>query len=214
MAKIKTLSFNLVNDRILLFSFVGFVLQSFISFLNYFDTPAIEWNIRIAIYLMGLDLIFFLGRKGVWLAWCLTANIMFYFSTFKNVSYFAVIAFLIAIYPKSKIYLLAIYAINVFVICHLHNLEIMKIVFHLCSCAFIYLIMGEVVRKSKSCIVKKLNLTDDEKIILEYLKKGYKQNDIIEFSAETVSRKLKRAKVRNEIETTKELLEQFIKENS
>lgn len=33
------------------------------------------------------------------------------------------------------------------------------------------------------------------------------------FSAETVSRKLKRAKLRNEIGTTKELLEQFIKEN-
>lgn len=213
MAKIKTLSFNLVNDKILLFSFIGFILQTFISFLNYFDTPVIEWNVRIAIYLIGLDLIFFLGRKGVWLAWYLMANIMFYFSTFKNVSYFAVIVFLIAVYPKSKIFLLVTYVINVFIICHLHELEIMKIVYHLCSCAFIYLIMGEVIRKAKSCIVRKLNLTDDEKIILEYLKKGYKQNDIIEFSAETVSRKLKRAKVRNGIETTKELLEQFIKEN-
>ncbi len=212
MAKIKTLSFNLVKDKVLLFSFIGFILQTFISVLNYFDTPVIEWNIRMAIYILGLDFIFFFGRKGVWLAWCIMANVMFYFSSYKNVSYFAIIAFLIALYPKSKIYLLVTYVINVFVICHLHKLEIMKIVYHLCSCAFIYLVMGEIIKKAKSCIVRKLNLTDDEKIILEYLRKGYKQNDIIEFSAETVSRKLKRAKDRNEIKTTKELLEQFIKE--
>lgn len=213
MAKIKTLSFNLVKDKVLLFSFIGFILQTFISVLNYFDTPVIEWNIRMAIYILGLDFIFFFGRKGVWLAWCIMANVMFYFSSYKNISYFAIIAFLIALHPKSKIYLLITYVINVFVICHLHKLEIMKIVYRLCSCAFIYLIMEEIIKKAKSCIVRKLNLTDDEKIILEYLRKGYKQNDIIEFSAETVSRKLKRAKDRNEIKTTKELLEQFIKEN-
>ena len=52
----------------------------------------------------------------------------------------------------------------------------------------------------------------DEILILEYLSKGIKQNDIIEFSAETVSRKLRKAKIRNGISNTKLLVERFIKE--
>lgn len=203
---------TLINDKMLLSNFVGFLVLFFISILNYLEEPVLEWILRSAIYLLGLDFAFFIGRKGVWLTWCLIAYVMFYFSAFRNVSYFSMIVFLAVLYPKYKIVMFVAYAVNVFILSYLHELEIMKIAFHVFSCIFVYFTMQEVIKRVRKEPPRKLSLTDDEKIILSYMQKGLKQNDIIEFAPETVSRKLKKAKIRNEIKTTKELLDRYIRE--
>ena len=55
----------------------------------------------------------------------------------------------------------------------------------------------------------KLNLTEDEKKILDELAKGKIQKEIDLFSQQTISQKIKNARERNMCETTGELVEKF-----
>lgn len=213
MGYLRSRVFNFIDDRLQLFSLFGMVIFCTVSILNYFETPIFEWELRSAIYGAGIFLVFFLGHKGTWITWCIVAYVMFYFSTFRNISYFGIIVLLISFYPVLKIPMITVYGINVFVISHLHELELMKVVFHVSACLSVYLVFDETIKRVKNLTNKRLELLQDEIIILEYLSKGIKQNDIPDFCPETVSRKLRKAKIRNGISNTKLLVERFRKEN-
>ena len=137
---------------------------------------------------------------------------MFFFSSFDNALYFVIIIMLIEFYPMLKVLMIAGYCISVFIICHLHHLEIMKILFHVNACVFAFLSFNEITKRVRNLLGKKLKLTADEEIILDYLSRGFKQNDIPEFSPVTVSRKLRKAKLRNGIEKTEMLTRRYKQE--
>ncbi len=60
-----------------------------------------------------------------------------------------------------------------------------------------------------SLLKRKLDLTVDETSILEELSNGKQQKEIEQFSQNTVSRKLKKARERNGVATTDELIKRF-----
>lgn len=204
--------YSFIDDRLQLLSLVGVFTFCIISILFCYYEPSLEWKIRVAIYGCGVLFIFFFGHRGTWITWCIVAYVMFYFSSFNNALYFVIITMLIAFYPMLKIPMIAGYCINVFIICHLHHLEIMKIVFHVDACVFAFLSFTEAVKRVRNLIGKKLELTADEKIILDYLSRDFKQNDIPDFSPVTVSRKLRKAKLRNGIEKTENLTKRYKQE--
>lgn len=69
--------------------------------------------------------------------------------------------------------------------------------------------MDIIFKRIKNLASPELDLTNDEIIILQNLANGVKQNDIIEWTPETVSRKLKKARTRNGIKDTETLLMRF-----
>lgn len=206
---LKTRFYSFVDDKLQRFSLIFFILGFLLSIFNNHEFHSIEWKLRIVIYGAGIFLTFFWGNRGTWITFFLIAYIVFYFSTFKNVTYFTFVTILILFYPKFRYPMLILYLINIVIISHLHNLEIMKICYHLLICSFIYFSINEFSKRIKNVFSKELKLTEDEKIILNYLSKGIQQNDIPDFSSVTVSRKLRAAKIRNGIGSTKELIERF-----
>lgn len=115
---------------------------------------------------------------------------------------------LIAIGANPKLEKVAprIYLANVFIAYSLKRLGITPFLIHI-----VYCVMFSV--KVKYIFVvhtpDMLNLTDDEKLILDELAKGKLQKEIDLFSQQTISQKLKYARERNMIETTADLIAKY-----
>lgn len=147
--------------------------------------------------------IFFFGRKG--LAWALMiyACTLIYINNFYN--YATIFFMLVAIGADPKLKKIApwIYLTNVFVAFTLKRLGITPFSIHVVYCVMFYTKIGYVFAIHKP---ETLNLTQDEKNILEELAKGKLQKEIDLFSQQTISGKLKNARERNLVETTADLV--------
>lgn len=212
MKYLKNRIYSFIDDKLQLLSLVGVFTFCIISILFCYYEPCLEWKVRVAIYGCGVLFIFFFGHRGTWITWCIIAYVMFYFSSFNNALYFVIIIMLIEFYPMLKVLMISGYCINVFIICMLHHLEIIRIVFHVNACIFAFLSFNEITKRVKNLLGKKLELTADEDVILDYLSRGFRQNDIPDFSPVTVSRKLRKAKTRNGIEKTDALIKKYKQE--
>lgn len=209
--------YSFIDDRLQLYSLLGFISLCVISIFNFAEYHTLEWELRVIIYGAGIFLVFFFGHKGTWLTWCIIAYVMFHFTQYKNISCFAIIAVLMTFYPKFRYPMISLYGVNAFIKCYFeldNHIDALHFCFHFVYCLLIYFMVNEVSKRiSLLTTTKKLELTQDEIVILEYLSKGIKQNDIADFSAQTVSRKLRRAKIRNGISNTKKLVKAFVKQN-
>jgi len=150
--------------------------------------------------------IFFFGRKG--LAWALIiyACVLVYINNFYN--YATIFFMLVAIGadPKLKKVAPIIYLLNVFIAYTMKRLGITPFSIHLVYCLMFYTKIGYVFAIHKP---ETLNLTHDEKLILEELAKGKMQKEIDLYSQQTISGKLKNARERNLIETTPDLIMKY-----
>lgn len=205
--------YSMFYDRIERLSLIGFFVLCLFSIFNFLEESSIEWTLRSCIYGAGIFLVFFLGHKGTWITWCVSAYVMFQFTQYKNLTCFSIISVLITFFPRFRYLMIGLYVIDVFILCHfrMSQAKILNLSFHFVCCAFIYFATNEVSRRIINTY-KYLELKHDEMIILDYLSQGLKQNDIIEFSAQTVSRKMRDAKIRNNIKTTNELVKLYIKQ--
>ena len=150
--------------------------------------------------------IFFFGRKG--LAWSLMvfACILVYINNFYN---YATIFFMLVAMganPKLKKVAPIVYLVNVFIAYTMKRLGITPFMIHLIYCVMFYTKVNYVFAIHKP---QKLNLTEDEKKILDELVAGKMQKQISLFSEPTISHKIKNARERNMCETTSELLEKY-----
>lgn len=147
--------------------------------------------------------IFFFGRKG--LAWSLMifACVLVYINNFYN--YATIFFVLVAIGADPKLRKVApwIYLVNVFVAYTMKRLGITSFMIHLIYCVMFYTKMNYVFAVNKP---ERLNLTDDEKKILDELLAGKMQKEIDLYSPQTITAKIKSAKERNMCDTTPELL--------
>lgn len=205
--------YSMLYDRIQRLSLIGFFVLCLFSVLNYLDDKSVECALRICIYGAGIFLVFFFGHKGTWITWCVSAYVMFQFTRYKNLSCFSIISVLITFFPKFRYLMIGLYIIDVFILCQfrIEQTEILNLSFHFVCCAFVYFATNEVSRRIINTH-RHLELKHDEIIILDYLSQGLKQNDIIEFSAQTVSRKMRQAKNRNNVKTTDELVKLYTKQ--
>ena len=150
--------------------------------------------------------IFLFGRKG--LAWSLMifACVLVYINNFYN---YATIFFMLVAMgadPKLKKFAPFVYLVNVFVAYTMKRLGITPFMIHLIYCVMFYTKINYVFAIHKP---ESLNLTEDEKKILEELAKGKLQKEIDLYSQQTISAKLKHARERNLIETTADLVVKF-----
>lgn len=205
--------YSMIYDRIERLSLFGFFVLCLFSVFNFLEVSSIEWTLRICIYGAGIFLVFLFGHKGTWITWCVSAYVMFQFTQYKNLTCFSIISVLITFFPRFRYLMIGLYVIDVFILCHfrMDQAKILNLSFHFVCCAFVYFATNEVSRRVINTH-KHLELKHDEMIILDYLSQGLKQNDIIEFSAQTVSRKMRDAKSRNNIKTTNELVRLYTKQ--
>ena len=153
--------------------------------------------------------IFFFGRKG--LAWALMiyACTLVYINNFYN---YATIFFMLVAMgadPKLKKVAPLIYITNVFVAFTLKRLGITPFSIHLVYCLMFYTKIRYVFAIHKP---EKLNLTDDERKILDLKLQGKMQKEIDLFSPQTITAKMKTARERNLCETTEELMAKYAAE--
>ena len=136
---------------------------------------------------------------------------MVYINNFYN--YATIFFMLIAIGANPKIRKAApwIYLANVFVAYSLKRLCITPFIIHIVYCVMFYVKVNYVFVVHKP---NKLNLTDDERKILDELKAGKMQKQIDLWSEQTVSAKIKSARERNMCDSTNELLSLYRLENN
>ena len=210
LAKIKQKVELLRNDSELL---KIFLLHIFLIGLHFYEykTNCIEyyWYLRAGGCGVISLFIFLFGRKGLSYGLMLFSCTLVYVNNFYN--YATIFFMLIAIgaNPKLKKFAPWIYLINVVVSFNLKKLDIIAFLIHI-----VYVFMFQIKINYVFAVNKpeKLNLTEDEKLILAELAKGKLQKEIDLFSEQTITHKLKNARERNMCNSTAELLSKFTSE--
>ena len=197
----------LKNDKKLsLIFFLHLLLIVLHVYENYVGEIEYHWYLRAGGCGLISFCIFFFGRKG--LAWALMiyACVLVYINNFYNYATIFFLLVAIGADPKLKKVAPLVYLLNVFIAFTMKRLGITPFSIHLVYCLMFYTKIGYVFAIHKPEI---LNLTQDEKNILEELAKGKMQKEINLFSQQTISAKIKNARERNLIETTPDLIQKY-----
>ncbi len=212
LAKIKQKVELLRNDSELL---KIFLLHIFLIGLHFYEykTNCIEyyWYLRAGGCGVISLFIFLFGRKGLSYGLMLFSCTLVYVNNFYNYATIFFVLIAVGANPKLKKFAPWIYLINVVVSFSLKRLDIVAFLIHI-----VYVFMFQIKINYVFSVNKpeKLNLTEDEKLILAELAKGKLQKEIELFSEQTITHKLKNARERNMCSSTGELVEKFKKENS
>lgn len=147
--------------------------------------------------------IFLFGRKGLSYGLMIFSCVLVYINNFYN--YATIFFMLIAVGANPKLKKVApwIYLVNIFIAYTQKRYGITPFLIHIVYCVMFYTKIGYVFAIHKP---ETLNLTEDEKKILDELAKGKLQKEIDFFSEQTISAKLKHARERNMLETTADLI--------
>jgi hypothetical protein len=200
----------LKNDKKLsLIFFLHLLLIVLHVYENYVGNIEYHWYLRAGGCGLISFCIFFFGRKG--LAWALMiyACTLVYINNFYN--YATIFFMLVAIGadPKLKKVAPLVYLLNVFIAYTMKRLGITPFSIHLVYCLMFYTKIGYIFTVNKP---SKLNLTDDERKILDLKLQGKMQKEIGLYSQQTISAKIKNARERNLCETTEELVSKYRQE--
>lgn len=212
LAKIKQKVELLRNDSELL---KIFLLHIFLIGLHFYEykTNCIEyyWYLRAGGCGVISLFIFLFGRKGLSYGLMLFSCTLVYVNNFYNYATIFFVLIAVGANPKLKKFAPWIYLINVVVSFSLKRLDIIAFLIHI-----VYVFMFQIKINYVFAVNKpeKLNLTEDEKLILAELAKGKLQKEIDLFSEQTITHKLKNARERNMCNSTGELVEKFKQEIS
>ena len=187
-----------------------FFLHLFLIGLHFYEfkTNGIEyyWYLRAGGCGLISFCIFFWGRKGLSYSLLIFACSLVYINNFYNYATFFFMLIAIGANPKLKKIVPWIYLINIVISFTLKHLDIIAFLIHI---VYVYMFSIKVSYIFKINTPDKLNLTDDEKAILNELLAGKKQKEIELFSQPTITHKLQNARERNMCETTSELLAKY-----
>lgn len=183
--------------------FDGFHCYQFIS--SNFDYKPL---LRLIMSGMLPMVIFFFGRKGLYWEFYVFANVIALYTTFQNYTAFVIITIFTMLNPKMKMPAIVLYVLEIVIIATLRDKTPVHIAIHFCNCMIMYYTLNYLLKPS--VLKNKLELTTDETMIIEELLQGKQQKEIIGFSANTVTNKLKQARERNHIATTEELLQRYL----
>ena len=176
---------------------------------NYVGNIEYHWHLRAGgCGLIALS-IFSFGRKGLAYALLIYSCALVYINNFYN--YATIFFMLIAIGANPKIKKVAplIYIVNVVISFTLKRLGIIPFLIHVTYVYLFQIKMKYVFAVNKP---EKLNLTDDERKILDLKLEGKMQKEIDLYSPQTITAKIKSVRERNLCETTEELMAKYAKE--
>ena len=176
---------------------------------NYVGSIEYHWYLRAGgCGLISLG-IFLFGRKGLAYALLAYSCALVYINNFYN--YATIFFMLVAVgaNPKLKKVAPCVYIINVVISFALKRLGIIPFLIHVVYCVLFHTKMRYVFSVNKP---SKLNLTDDERQILDLKLQGKMQKEIDLYSPQTITAKMKSARERNLCETTEELMAKYAKE--
>lgn len=179
--------------------------------LHYFEYRTTDvqyfWYLRAGGCALIAVLIFFFGRNGLAYGLFIFSCTLVYINNFYN---YATIFFMyIAIGANPKLRKVApwIYILNVIISYKLKNLDIIAFCIHCVYTVMFGIKINYVFIPNKPEV---LNLTEDEKIILEELAKGKLQKQIEGYHQNTVTKYLRNAMERNMCKTKTELLQKYM----
>lgn len=154
-------------------------------------------------------LIFFMGRKGLAYGLLAYSCTLVYINNFYN--YATIFFMLIAIGANPKLRKVApwIYLVNIVISFTLKRLGIIPFLIHV---VYIFMFQTKMQYVFKVNTPDVLNLTEDERRILDELLAGKMQKEIDLYSPQTITAKIKAARERNLCETTAELLTMYSNE--
>lgn len=176
---------------------------------NYVGNIEYHWYLRASgCGLISLS-IFFFGRKGLAYALLIYSCTLVYINNFYN--YATIFFMLIAIGANPKIKKIApwIYIVNIVISYTMKRLGIIPFLIHI---TYVYLFQIKIKYIFAINKPEKLNLTDDERKILDLKLEGKMQKEIDLYSPQTITAKIKSARERNLCETTDELMLKYRKE--
>ena len=153
--------------------------------------------------------IFLFGRKGLSYGLIIFSCGLLYVNNFYNYATIFFMLTAIGANPKLGKSILWIYFINVVISFSLKNITITGFVIHLVYIRVFKKKINYVFAVNKP---DKLNLTDDERKIMDLKLEGKMQKEIDLFSQQTITAKIKSARERNLCETTEELMAKYAKE--
>lgn len=200
----------LKNDKELLKIFLlHLVLIALHVYENYVGEIEYHWYLRAGGCGLISMMIFLFGRKGLSYGLVAYSCTLVYINNFYN--YATIFFMLIAIgaNPKIKKFAPWIYLLNVVIAYTMKRLGIIPLLIHVTYIFMFYTKMSYVFSVNKP---EKLNLTDDERKILDLKLQGKQQKEIDLFSQQTITAKIKSARERNLCETTEELMSKYSRE--
>ena len=179
--------------------------------LHYFEYRTTDvqyfWYLRAGGCALISVLIFFFGRTGLAYGLFIFSCTLVYINNFYN---YATIFFMyIAIGANPKLRKIApwIYILNVIISYKLKNLDIIAFCIHCVYTVMFGIKINYVFIPNKPEV---LNLTEDERIILEELAKGKLQKQIEGYHQNTVTKYIRNAMDRNMCKTKTELLQKYM----
>lgn len=151
--------------------------------------------------------IFLFGRKGLSYGLVIFSCSLLYINKFYNYATIFFMLTAIGANPKIKKSVLWLYFINVVISCSLKNISITGFVIH---CVYIRMFKKKIDYIYKVNKPNKLNLTEDEKIILNELANGKLQKQIEGYHQNTVTKYIRNAMERNMCKSKTELLQKYM----
>lgn len=176
---------------------------------SFYATTQYQSYIRAGNCFVISILIFFFGRKGLSYGFTFYACILVYFNTFYNYGSILLLLISIGANPTIKNKAFVLYLINVIIAFSIRKLLVFAFAIHSSYIILFYLCTKYVFSVKTP---EKLNLTEDEKMILREMLMGKLQKEIDLFSQTTITAKLKNARERNMCKTTSELLSKYVTE--
>jgi len=165
------------------------------------------WYLRAGGCALISLLIFITGRNGLAYGLFIYGCTLVYVNNFYNYATIFFVYIACGANPKLKKVAPWIYIANVAIAFKLKNLDIIAFCIHCIYTVMFGIKINYVFIPNKP---EKLNLTEDEKIILNELAKGKLQKQIEGYHQNTVTRHLKNAMDRNMCKTKTELLQKYI----
>lgn len=202
---------SLKADRAIFIIFIIHLLLVFFHLVYSFKTDYWQCYVRAAFCFFIALSIFLFQRPGFSISILLYAYTLLYFNNFYNYTSFVLVIFAIITTPKLTIPALVLYGSNLIPALVYRQNEIPTIGIHVLNCAWIIVFIELVViKKNKST----LQLTDDERTVLDELAAGKLQKQIEQFSPNTVTKLIRNAQERNNCKSKNELISKYIKENT
>ena len=197
-------------DRGFFIIFTIHLLLSFFHLVYSFRTDHWQCYVRAGFCFFIALSIFLFQRKGFSVSILIYAYTLLYFNNFYNYTSFVFLIFAIITTPKLTVPALIAYAANLIPALVYRQNEIPAMGIHALNCTWVVAFIEFAVLKKTG---KTLNLTDDERLVLEELSEGKLQKQIEAFSQNTVTKLLKCAQERNRCRTKQELLNRYILEH-
>ena len=188
-----------------------FLCHLLLVFLHYYEykTENIEyyWYLRAGGCAFISIMIYFIGSTGLGYGLLIFACTLIYVNMFYNYATIVFIHTAIGLNPKLKKIGTYIYLANVAISFKLQHLDIIAFCIHVIYTVMFGIKINYVFIPKKAV---KLNLTEDEKLVLEELACGKLQKQIEQFTENQVTQILKNAVSRNMCKSKAELMQKYM----